>query len=120
MVCVPAPLMLNVIVFGPVVALASRTAWRSEPGPESLTLLTVKTAGAVRSSSASRRGVGAHRARVRRGGLAEPWEPCGCPESRRWAKRGQRKGNMDTSLLGGNGPGAEAATRLRTRTTVLR
>ena len=38
---VPLPAMLNVIVSAPALALASRMAWRSEPVPLSLVLVTV-------------------------------------------------------------------------------
>jgi len=40
----------------PAELLASVTAWRSEPGPESFRLKTVNVAGTRRSSSASRPG----------------------------------------------------------------
>jgi hypothetical protein len=39
----PVP-MLNAIVSAPASALASRIAWRSEPAPELLVLVTVKVA----------------------------------------------------------------------------
>src|SRR5262249_23958079 len=48
--------MLKRMVSLPGLALASRTAWRSEPRPLSLVLVTVSVAGASRPSSASRRG----------------------------------------------------------------
>src|SRR5262245_5431025 len=47
------------------VLLAFRMAWRSEPAPESLVLVTVKTASSWRSSSDSRFNLAAVR-RVRR------------------------------------------------------
>ena len=37
----PLPTMLNAIVSGPGFALASRIAWRSEPGPVSAVAVTV-------------------------------------------------------------------------------
>ena len=46
-VCTPAPGMLKSIVSAPALALASRIAWRSEPGPESLVFVTVKVAAAT-------------------------------------------------------------------------
>src|SRR5205809_868876 len=50
----PAPGMLNEITGERLGSLASRIAWRSDPAPESLVLVT--TEGARRSSSGSRRG----------------------------------------------------------------
>src|SRR5262245_41592287 len=47
---------------GTAVLLASRTAWRSEPGPASFRLMTVKVAGARRSSRAAREKRGRDRA----------------------------------------------------------
>src|SRR5215475_7640091 len=53
----PAPLTLNAIVSMPAAALASRIAWRSDPGPESFVLVTVNVAPSAaleaRSSSAT-------------------------------------------------------------------
>src|SRR5437867_6167022 len=43
-VCSPAPGMLNLMVSGPMVLLASLIAWRSDPGPRSAVVVTVKTA----------------------------------------------------------------------------
>ena len=40
----PAPETLNAIVSAPAAAFASVIAWRSEPAPESLVLVTVKVA----------------------------------------------------------------------------
>src|SRR5262245_30027134 len=40
----PAPGMLNAIVSRPGFPFASRIAWRSDPGPESLVFVTVKVA----------------------------------------------------------------------------
>ena len=40
----PAPGMLKAIVSKPAVALASRIAWRNEPGPLSSVFVTVKVA----------------------------------------------------------------------------
>src|SRR5262249_20436627 len=56
----------KVIESAPGVALASRMAGRSEPAPPSPVLVTVKTAGAVRSSSPSTRGRKGGRGRTRR------------------------------------------------------
>src|SRR6266542_1019019 len=46
MVWTPAPGVLKTIVSAPEVALASRIAWRKEPGPESFVLVTVNVAEA--------------------------------------------------------------------------
>lgn len=55
----PAPGMAKPMTLGPgPAALLSRIAWRSEPGPESLALLTVKAAGARRPSNSSSRKAG--------------------------------------------------------------
>jgi len=40
----PAPVTLKAIVSAPAAALASVIAWRSDPAPESLVLVTVKVA----------------------------------------------------------------------------
>src|SRR5262245_46159355 len=56
MTWLPAPGMLKRMVSAPGLALALVMAWRNDPGPASLVLLTVKTAGAVRSSRRSNRG----------------------------------------------------------------
>src|SRR5262245_65203797 len=61
--CSPA---WKVMVSAPVVALASRMAWRRLPAPDSFTFRTVRVAGARRSSRASRLG---RRARAGRRGL---------------------------------------------------
>src|SRR5262245_21024748 len=55
MVCGPEP-MAKWIVSKPGLALASRRACRSEPGPLSAAVVTVRAAGAQRPSSASSRG----------------------------------------------------------------
>src|SRR5262245_29798006 len=56
-VCMPSPGMANSIVFvpPPVAVLASRMAWRSEPGPLSAVVVTRKLERTVRSSSQSKR-----------------------------------------------------------------
>ena len=43
-VCTPAPGILKAIVLVPGVLSESRIAWRNEPAPVSLTLITVKVA----------------------------------------------------------------------------
>src|SRR2546426_12810088 len=53
-VCTPDPLMLNTIVSGPGLALASRIAWRNEPGPLSAVVTTAKVA-ACSDGTASRK-----------------------------------------------------------------
>ena len=57
---------------GPVLKLASRIAWRSDPAPPSLALLTVNVAGAIRPSRAS----SSSRARLCRGCSATTWPSC--------------------------------------------
>jgi hypothetical protein len=56
MVGKPAPPMLKAIVFRPGLALESRIAWRSEPGPLSAVFVTVKTDKSHRVSSTSKVG----------------------------------------------------------------
>src|SRR3954468_7326151 len=43
----PFPTMLNVITSAPAVALASMIAWRSDPAPVSLVVVTAKVAAAA-------------------------------------------------------------------------
>src|SRR5262249_27970423 len=55
-VCTPATGMLKVIVSAPAFVLASMTAWRRDPAPESFVLMTVNVAaeaGADRRTPAS-------------------------------------------------------------------
>lgn len=74
---------------GPAWALASRTAWRSDPGPLSFRFLTVKVLGTVRSSRAVSRGTKGRRAARAR------------PAGRRRERR--RKVNNIGYLVGENG-----------------
>ena len=52
----PEPPMAKSIVLDPPAALASVIAWRSDPAPASLTLVTMSIAGTSRRSSGSSRG----------------------------------------------------------------
>src|SRR5262249_16794942 len=67
MVLTPAPGMAKVIVSAPAVELAEAIAARSEPAPPLLTLVTLKVAGARRSSRPSTRGRSARGCGVGRG-----------------------------------------------------
>ena len=65
MVC-PLSAAAKVMVSEPALALASRTAWRSEPAPESAAVVTVKAAAAAEPAKASAaRNAGSRRARRR-------------------------------------------------------
>src|SRR5262249_8587855 len=55
-VSVLLPALAMYSVRPPPTALASRIAWRSEPGPESFVFVTLKIEGSQRGSSASRCG----------------------------------------------------------------
>jgi hypothetical protein len=50
----PVPGMLNAIVSAPTAALASRMAWRSEPGPELSALMTVNVAAEATAEARDR------------------------------------------------------------------
>jgi hypothetical protein len=50
----PAPVTPKAIVSRPAAALASRIAWRSEPAPESLVLVTVKVAASIEADASAR------------------------------------------------------------------
>src|SRR5690349_11580893 len=93
MVCTPVPLRLNWIVSEPVCALASRMACRSEPLPVSLRLVTTKTAGARRVSSAS----------SERGGRRKDLVRAGMVARRNRRKRGRSIGALQMSV--GREPG---------------
>src|SRR4051794_2246057 len=93
MVCTPELLMLNWIVSVPASALASRMACRSEPLPLSLRLVTTKTAGARRVSSAS----------SERGGRWEDLERTGTVA--RWNRRKRRRIIVALQMGVGREPG---------------
>src|SRR5262245_18538639 len=91
MVCTPPPPMSKAIALAPVAALATRIAWRSDPGPASAVLVTRKVDRLRRSSSASSR---------RRAGFRTPDPRCWQLSDSCFRKRRRDQGSIILILLG--------------------